>query len=75
MPDPLSKADRYRKEAVKYYELAKSASPGFLRDCYRSVAVRYLIIAEGELKLAGKTRPSHHEAERPVCYSACKIDP
>jgi hypothetical protein len=30
MPDPLSKADRYRKEAVKCYELAKSASPTLL---------------------------------------------
>jgi hypothetical protein len=26
MQDSLSKADRYRKKAVKYHELAKSAS-------------------------------------------------
>jgi hypothetical protein len=52
MQDPLSKADGYRKEAVKCYELAKSCSPGFLRDCYRRVAMQYLFMADGELKLA-----------------------
>jgi hypothetical protein len=50
--DPLSKADQYRKEAVKCYELAKSCSPGFLCDFYRRVGVHYLSMAEGELKLA-----------------------
>jgi hypothetical protein len=52
MQDSLSKADVYRKEAVNCYELAKSCSPGFLRDCYRRVAMQYLFMAEGELKLA-----------------------
>jgi hypothetical protein len=51
MHDPLSKADRYRKEAVKCYELAKSCSTGFLCDFYPRVAVHYLSMAEGELKL------------------------
>jgi hypothetical protein len=54
MQDPLSKANRYRQEAAKCYELAKSSSPGFLSDCYRRVAVQYLFMAEGELKLAEK---------------------
>jgi len=61
MPDPLSKANRYRQEASKCYELAKNASPGFLRDTYRKVAVQYLFMAEGELKLAekqGTAKPS-----------------
>jgi hypothetical protein len=52
MQDPLSKANRYRQEAAKCYELAKSSSPSFLSDCYRRVAVQYLFMAEGELKLA-----------------------
>ena len=46
MQDPLSKADHYRKEAVKYHELAKTASPAFFGDFYRRVAVRYLFMAE-----------------------------
>jgi hypothetical protein len=54
MPDPLSKADRYRKEAVKCYELAKSASSAFLSGFYRRVALQFLFMAEGELKLAEK---------------------
>jgi hypothetical protein len=54
MQDPLSKANRYRQEAAKYYELAKSSSLGFLSDCYRRVAVQYLFTAEGEVKLAEK---------------------
>jgi hypothetical protein len=52
MQDPLSKADRYCKEAARYYELATSNSPGFLRDCYRRVVVQYLFLAEGELQQA-----------------------
>jgi hypothetical protein len=54
MPDPLSKADRCRKEAAKCYELAKSASPEFLSGFYRRIAVQYLFMAEGELKLVEK---------------------
>jgi hypothetical protein len=60
--DPLSKADRYRKEAAKYYELAKSDSPAFLRGCYRQVVVKYLFMAEGELQLAER----HHRAQRNI---------
>jgi hypothetical protein len=52
MQDPLSKADCYWKEAAKCYELARSASPTFLGSFYRQVAVQYLFMAEGELKLA-----------------------
>ena len=51
MRDPLSKANHYRQEAAKCYELAKSASPGFLRECYRRVAEQYLFLAEDELRL------------------------
>ena len=50
MLDPLSKADRYRKEAAKCYELAKNASPAFLSGFYQRNAVQCLFMAERELK-------------------------
>jgi hypothetical protein len=46
MRDLTSKAERYRKEAVKCRERAKIASPAFLGDFYRNIAVRYLFMAE-----------------------------
>jgi hypothetical protein len=46
MQDTLNKAERYRKEANKYAELAKTASPAFLGEIYRKVAVRYVFMAE-----------------------------
>jgi len=46
MRDLTSKVDRYRKEAVKCHERAKIASPAFLSDFYRNIAVRYLFMAE-----------------------------
>jgi hypothetical protein len=46
MQDASSKAQRYRKEANKYAELAKTASPAFLGEIYRKVAVRYVFMAE-----------------------------
>jgi hypothetical protein len=52
MQDPLSKADRYWKEAAKCYELAKSTSPTFLSGFYRQAAMQFLFLAEGELKVA-----------------------
>jgi hypothetical protein len=56
MQDPMSraerKADHYRKEAVKYHELAKFASPAYLGDFYRRIAVRYLFMAEDVSKWA-----------------------
>jgi hypothetical protein len=46
----MSKAERYRKEANKYAELAKDAQPAYLGDVYRKVAVRYVFMAEELLK-------------------------
>jgi hypothetical protein len=46
----VSKVDRYRKEANRYAELAKDASPAFLAEIYRKVAVRYVFMAEELLK-------------------------
>jgi hypothetical protein len=54
MQDPSSKADHYRKEAVRYHELAKFARPAYLGDFYRRIAVRYLFMAEDVTKWAEK---------------------
>jgi hypothetical protein len=56
MRSPVSSAERkaehYRKEAVRYHELAKFASPAYLGDFYRKIAVRYLFMAEDVTKWA-----------------------
>jgi hypothetical protein len=62
MQDALSKANRYRQEANRCYELAKRTSPGFLRDTYRKVAVQYLFMAEDELKVAEQKDAQKREA-------------
>ena len=46
MRDVMSKAEHYRKLAVKYHEMAKSAQPAYLGDFYRGVAVRYIFMAQ-----------------------------
>jgi hypothetical protein len=48
--DAASKAERYRKAANKYGELAKHAEPTYLADVYRKVAVRYVFMAEDVLR-------------------------
>jgi hypothetical protein len=50
MHDSVFKAEWYRKKASGYAELAKSASPHFVREIYRKVAVRYVFMAEELLK-------------------------
>jgi hypothetical protein len=50
--DAASKAERYRKEANKYGELAKQAEPGYLADVFRKIAVRYMLMAEDVLREA-----------------------
>jgi len=54
MRDLLSKAEHYRKLAIKYHELAKCAQPAYLGDVYRSVAVRYVFIAQEASERAKK---------------------
>jgi hypothetical protein len=46
MGNLLSRAEHYRKQAVKYHELAKVARPPYLGDFYRGVAVRYIFMAQ-----------------------------
>jgi hypothetical protein len=54
MQDPSSKAAHYRQEALKCHELARAAPYTFLSDFYRRIAVRYLFMAEEEMRLAEK---------------------
>jgi hypothetical protein len=44
--DALSKAERYRRAAYKYGELAKQAEPGYLAEVFRKIAVRYMLMSE-----------------------------
>src|ERR1700682_499261 len=44
--DRLTRAEHFRKMAVKYEELAKFTQPACLRDFYRSYAVRYGLMAQ-----------------------------
>jgi hypothetical protein len=52
----LSRAERYRKLAVKYHELGKFARPPYLGDFYRGVAVRYALMAQEASERARKQR-------------------
>jgi hypothetical protein len=54
MMDLLSRMERDRKEAAKFSELAKSAPSAFIRDYYRRIAERYLML-EGDWRPSGKT--------------------
>jgi hypothetical protein len=49
MQDPVTKAERCRKAASKYGEMAKS-------EIYRKVAVRYVLMAEDLLKWSERRR-------------------
>jgi hypothetical protein len=50
----LSRAERYRKLAIKYHELGKLARPPYLGDFYRGVAVRYALMAQEAAERARK---------------------
>jgi hypothetical protein len=51
-PDALSKAERYRRAANRYGEMAKQAEPGYLADVFRKIAMRYVLMAEDVLREA-----------------------
>jgi hypothetical protein len=51
MQDRAKRAERYRKVAEEYAELAKDASSPFLRAYYQRIAEQYRMRAEGELKV------------------------
>jgi hypothetical protein len=69
----VSKAERYRKEANKYAELAKDAQPAYLGDVYRKVAVRYVFMAEELLKGPGRNGDAIERADRMI--SRLRPDP
>jgi hypothetical protein len=48
MSYPLSRADRYRKAAAEFSDLAKTATSDFTRGYYQRTAERCLLQAEGE---------------------------
>jgi hypothetical protein len=66
MQDSVSKAERYRKEASKYAELAKDAQPAYLADVYRKVAVRYVFMAEELLKGPSRDGDAIERADRMI---------
>jgi DNA-binding SARP family transcriptional activator len=66
MQDALSKAGRYRKEANRYAELAKGASPAFLGEIYRKVAVRYVFMAEELVKGPERDGDAIERADRMI---------
>jgi hypothetical protein len=49
--NPLVTADRFRKVAGEYSDLAKDASSPFLRGYFGRIAEDYLSRADGELKV------------------------
>jgi len=64
--DLSGKAEWYRKEANKYAELAKTASPLFVREIYRKVAVRYVFMAEELLKGPGSDGDAIERADQMI---------
>jgi hypothetical protein len=51
MQDTARRAERYRKVAAEYSELADGASSPFLRAYFQRIAEQYLRHAEGELQV------------------------
>ncbi len=56
MQDPVTKAERYRKAANKYGEMAKRAEAEYVAEIYRKVAVRYIFMAEDLLNWSERRR-------------------
>ena len=46
MEQRLNRAERYRKQANRYADLAKSAELDYLGEFFRKTAVRYVLMAE-----------------------------
>jgi len=62
MQQRLNRAERYRKEANKYADLAKTTvEPGFLVELYRRTAVRYVLMAEELERWPDPPRRWEHE--------------
>jgi hypothetical protein len=68
MLDSMSKVDRYRKEANRCAELAKEATPPFLAEIYRKVAVRYVFMAEELLMGPARDDDAIERADRMISH-------
>ena len=71
--DSVSKVEQYRKEAIRCAELAKEASPPFLAEIYRKVAVRYVFMAEELLKGPARNEDAFERAD--LMISRLRPDP
>jgi hypothetical protein len=57
MSDPWS-AERYLKEVANFCELAEGANAPSMRDYYKSIAQRYLMRAENQVRSAASQNSS-----------------
>jgi hypothetical protein len=64
MLDSVGKVERYRKEANRCADLAKEASPPFLAEIYRKVAIRYVFMAEELLREQARDKGAIERANR-----------
>jgi hypothetical protein len=62
MPDPARRAERYRKVAAEYFELADGAASPFLRAYYQRIAEQYCEQAEGEERVVEQDGAAVREA-------------
>ena len=56
MQNAVTKAERYRKAASKFADMAKEAEAEYVAEIYRKVAVRYVFMAEDLLKWSERHR-------------------
>jgi hypothetical protein len=61
IPDPLVAAERYRKEAGEFSELAKTAETAFVRDYYERIAQRTRKIRRSLRECRKASRPAKIE--------------
>jgi hypothetical protein len=64
MLESVNKVEKYRREANRCAGLAKEASPAFLKELYRKVALRYVFMAEEILRGADRGIDVIEKADR-----------
>jgi hypothetical protein len=62
MEQRLKRAERYRKEANRYADLAKAAELDFMGEFFRKTAVRYVLMAEDLERWPDPRRRWEHDA-------------
>jgi hypothetical protein len=63
MEQRLNRAERYRQQANRYAELAKTAELDYLGEFFRKTAVRYVLMAE-DLERWNKPRTGRRPNDR-----------